>query len=729
MSEITIMIDGKPVTIDLAQHGGSSLNEILQSFSENLTINEFVHKYKNLATNEWWGKFSRNITKEKLLGSLGRIKPGVTTRDIDSRMSSLEFSKSKGPTMDENERMAIIYVNWCEQLLDKNGRLPTKSCFSPQLLDVGIKPTNSTIFCIKRGLRFNDMPNHVVLAGGSVASMLFHRMREDKDPGEDVDLWITGPTVFERLQAFKECLKWLGPDHIYTLRGSCMTLVSKSIKNAPNIQVIYTKFCDPAQLVSSFDMPMVRAYVDNTETCYFTTEMLFGIANKEFYIDCQEMTTSRWPKLYRYPGATFHIVNCDSKIEGEFKNSPAVFWTPTDYGYKFTVEQMTPGERREFCEEHFYRMDDVYEKYYHYNSDLTEDRNSYFALKILNAEYASSSWRILWPRMLRSENGFDYRSIDTIFSDSGVNGTENKSQDSSTAEAASSSQGDTTKKDVKLFKRKYKVFKNHREINQEQTNQNTTIYRDARWNLQVWPHIQFSSDEKISAEKMEIWYSLWRHFTKMNFLTHYDVKTIIGTQREMQIWTQKLPQQILIKGVTLIVDETQSYLDRDQVQFHLETANIDICRLVESAEEVIVRNIRESSLFASPIYGSCITSCNGVISKIQVKGTYSKHFIGKVIKADVMLDLREIEIKMDKSSIPPKSTIFIKPHIRFASPVEYKSSKIFMDEYIWSEVVYQDCTWKKITTKYFKEHIFNRNDKAYIDTVTPKNISRPEVDC
>lgn len=244
---------------------------------------------------------------------------------------------------------------------------------------------------------FSKIPEGVSIAGGSVASTLFDRCAHDMDQYEDIDLWITGPTRQIREQRLKTCLEWLGSEWIYSIRGPCITLISKSHTECPNIQVIYTNDTCVEDLVSRYDLPMVKCFYAE-ETLYATDELLIGRHNKHFILDVSVMTPKRWPKCCRYGGISYSILCSNdaqlhkSGVSDAYKD----LWTRTDYGWFWTIpENMTNQKRRDYCRKLFPNTDDVYNKYYKVNTRESLERNMFLAQKALSSDHVSDDWKSL----------------------------------------------------------------------------------------------------------------------------------------------------------------------------------------------------------------------------------------------------------------------------------------------------------------------------------------------
>lgn len=678
-SKITITNNDGSFEIDPAQYIGMTMEDVLVLLSQKAitTIGDFVHKNHKHSKEQWLNLFNHFVTKDILLHSYHNLGLNPCTRAIDSYMI--------GPCMVNDIPVrknleSIIYGSWCQQILDKNGRLPTKSCVPIVSLvkssfdgETGNNWSHPLLQRVSH-IDWGNMPDGVVLAGGVVAGMLLGRKPEDIDAFEDLDFWITGPTPHARKAATRKCFEWLGKEYIYTRREACITLIHKTNPNCPNIQVIYTDFIHPAQLVSSFDLPMVRCYIDKSGQVFGTVELCCGIVSGEFIIDYSEMSIFRWSKLYRYSGMTYHIINCPDTKDYIFTsdNHPGDTlqpenirgWVKTEYGFKITIpENMSIHDRRSLCYMSFDSMDEVYEKYYYYIPSLSERRNLHLAKKVLSADRSSP----VWDELVLFQCGWREHCNQQMVA-----------QELET-EAVSSSNWDTKKL-----------------RSQNDQSKSKTIYREARWNMQVKPYIEMTD---YSEKHLEQWNLLWDNLS----FSDYTHNIVLCINKSISRLMQFLPPRLLIPDATIVINDTQSGLDmtRNEYRFNLEMPRSSpLWEFIERAYRCIIYMIvqkKESSDGYRDIKIGNKVSCQSsdddwfqvaklfidstvIKTKIPIQGKFTKNTISKVMKVDIMLDFRNI-VLTDKLSVTP--------YFELQSPIKYMSEKISIDQYIWPSIYHE----------------------------------------
>lgn len=153
-------------------------------------------------------------------------------------------------------------------------------------------------------------PEGLVLAGGSLISCLTYRKNNIED-AEDLDFWVVGKTMSERLDRFNKALTWLlntdssssssssDKNVVYSANKCAVTLTIPGLKNR-QIQLIYTCYETAMDLVLAFDMANLRAYYDKCQIG-MTREVRLMVNNSTLYLKLDTPNQLRIIKTLRYP--------------------------------------------------------------------------------------------------------------------------------------------------------------------------------------------------------------------------------------------------------------------------------------------------------------------------------------------------------------------------------------------------------------------------------------------
>ena len=298
------------------------------------------------------------------------------------------------------EHPVWIIISRCLLQLDRDGRLPWLGCTRLDINTDIYVDTWSPIF----GLPLNELPSNVIIAGGNPANHIFGRSMETINECEDIDLWIIGLNSNVRKQALAACLEWISTHLgrcLYTVKYSCITITSAEIYKArmPNIQVIYTNYINPAQLIASFDLPMIQCFFDGRQF-FGTYELIQGRLTNNYKISATNIDNNRKHKLHRYAGLTYDISNWSNN----FTYNPNHDCWNIDKEQKtctLTIPSNITSDRdevdickssRQLCSELYDSMSSVYNKYYRFDCAQSDERNMYMAKNILQSLYETFNW-------------------------------------------------------------------------------------------------------------------------------------------------------------------------------------------------------------------------------------------------------------------------------------------------------------------------------------------------
>lgn len=390
---ITISRQNKTVSVHPEELSDSFSYSDLQALAFEQKYDSFYHfvqENSELSPDVWWAKLIRYYDSFVL----------DTTKLEDSTIDLINekyLNCLYQPDIPVDSKINLL-VSRCLLAHDQVGRLSALSCIhlkkSQNSIDKYFKHLLS-----ETSIDFRNMPTNVVIAGGSVGSFLFKHFNHDDY--EDIDLWITGSSEKLRKEALEKCLEWVHSyiesgvfeKIIYTINRSVTTL-SFTNNNNRHIQIVYTNYICPAHVIAQFDLPMIQCYFDG-HRFYGTHELIHGLQTKTFELDCSIMKATRWPKIHRYNGVTFIFRDWKFSARGidwdNFKTEECSSYDTMDL--KYTVPQdMDIDDREDLCYRLYDRADEVYNKYYRYNKDLSLTRNRMLAKAILKAKHSTDDW-------------------------------------------------------------------------------------------------------------------------------------------------------------------------------------------------------------------------------------------------------------------------------------------------------------------------------------------------
>jgi hypothetical protein len=229
----------------------------------------------------------------------------------------------------------------------------------------------------------SNWPDGLVLAGGACTSCLFNRNLNDLEKSEDLDFWVVGDSPTQRLNTFMKAFSLLSSEHsgpvVYSINGSVITIVISGKSNR-QVQLIYTEYWTPDELVTNFDLPHVRSYYDG-KNMYITREVDLMLKGRFISID-MDMRTERMVKMLRYPmvGLSFDS-EVDQTVYTKFQELSQI--------HKFISR--TGLSRKVFEEIDPEQAAIQYNKYVRFDDDIDEDRMLFETKAILKPEIVTAS--------------------------------------------------------------------------------------------------------------------------------------------------------------------------------------------------------------------------------------------------------------------------------------------------------------------------------------------------
>ena len=628
------------------------------------SIDEFIKASRGLNDEEWADDFSQLLANLGLCLQLQNKYKEADIHYINKRLTIYGDHKNADNVLNERctfDNPGWLFGNLCDQFLDRCGRLPVGSttCYP---IDI-----NKNLAELRHvsGINFKKLPKGVCIAGGYMASVVFGRTPEDRDPSEDIDLWITGPTEKERKFNLETCLEWLGDGWIYSQRRSALTLINTQLPNCPNIQVMYSNFVHPGQLIASFDLPMVKVYYDGSEVV-MTRELLAGLKAKEFIIQTSVMTSVRWVKLHRYPGITYHIIvdakdkNNTHVFEKDFNLSAKDIWCATPYGYTFQVpKELGREDRYKLCLELFKETKNVYDKYYKFDRNFSLEHNLVLAKKALNADDCSY-WNPASSFANYDVNWHNCSSLHCSTSEDFVNV-------SSVAEAATSSDMEN---------------KNNKNNNNNNNNNN---YENARFNIKVNSYLKIRESmleqDRLIADTW--WKSLWKYL-------NFDVQSL--PSKFCTLFAPRFCPQLLIPKAKIILHRTQNP-DRLQnlqymVRIELPKSHAAVHFLMYAQQTFtkhIIKLLKKKDIRYVGVNGYTIEMISdrklGVVKDnlfiFNCRLNLQKKQISKIMETDLLISFADAIIK---------NNLYIRPRGISVGAVTHKTAKFDRNIYRWPSI-------------------------------------------